>query len=94
MKITGKHFSSKGIQAECIKLSGAIELAPQLGLCRKIVDLISTGATLEANGLVEMEKICDVTSKLAVNRIALKTGYLSIEKWVDKFGEVVDAPKN
>ena len=69
-------------------------MAPQLGLCRKIVDLISTGATLEANGLVEMEKICDVTSKLAVNRIALKTGYLSIEKWVDKFGEVVDAPKN
>ena len=93
-KVTRKYFSAKGIQAECIKLSGAIELAPQLGLCRKIVDLISTGATLEANGLVEMEKICDVTSKLAVNRIALKTGYLSIEKWVEKFSEVVDAPKN
>ena len=71
--LTAKHFAKRGVQAECIKLNGAMELAPSLGLCRRIVDLVSTGATLKANGLVEVEKILDITSRLIVNRTAFKT---------------------
>ena len=92
-EITRKHFSVQGIHAECIKLSGAIELAPKLGLCRRIVDLISTGATLRANGLVEVERICEVTSRLVVNRVALKTGFKSIENLIERISEVVDGSK-
>ena len=77
-KITRKHFAARGVQAECIKLNGAVELAPALGLCRRIVDLVSTGATLKANGLVEIERIADVTSRLIVNRAALKTRHAQI----------------
>ena len=72
-EITRRHFAARGVQAECIKLNGAIELAPRLGLCRHIVDLVQTGATLQANGLVEIEHIADVSSRLIVNRPALKT---------------------
>ena len=71
--VTRKHFAARGVHAECVKLNGAVELAPALGLCRRIVDLVSTGATLKANGLEEMETIAEVTSRLAVNRPALKT---------------------
>ncbi len=67
------------VQAECIKLNGAMELAPTLGLCRRIVDLVSTGSTLKANGLVEMEHIADITSRLIVNRTALKTRPVEIQ---------------
>ena len=70
---TRRHFAARGVQAECIKLNGAMELAPTLGLCQRIVDLVSTGRTLKANGLVEVERIADVTSRLIVNRAALKT---------------------
>jgi len=71
--LTRKHFAAQGVQAECIKLNGAMELAPSLGLCRRIVDLVSTGSTLKANGLVEVEKILDISSRLIVNRPAYKT---------------------
>jgi ATP phosphoribosyltransferase len=83
-KITRKHFAARGVQAECIKLNGAVELAPALGLCRRIVDLVSTGATLKANGLVEIERIADVTSRLIVNRAALKTRHGQISPWIEK----------
>lgn len=83
-KITRKHFAARGVQAECIKLNGAVELAPALGLCRRIVDLVSTGATLKANGLVEIERIADVTSRLIVNRAALKTRHDQIAPWIEK----------
>ncbi len=71
--LTARHFARRGVQAECIKLNGAMELAPSLGLCRRIVDLVSTGDTLRANGLVEIEKIIDITSRFIVNRTAFKT---------------------
>ena len=61
------------MQAECIKLNGAMELAPALGLARRIVDLVDTGTTLRENGLEEVEHICDVSSRLVVNRAAFKT---------------------
>ena len=87
---TRRHFAAQGVQAECIKLNGAMELAPVLGLCRRIVDLVSTGATLKANGLVEVEKIADVTSRLIVNRPAMKTRPAEIRHWVDAFTQAVE----
>lgn len=90
-EVTRAHFARRGVQAECIKLNGAIELAPKLGLCRRIVDLVSTGSTLKANGLVEVEKIADITSHLVVNRAALKTRPEEVGGWIEKFREVVDA---
>ena len=89
--LTSKHFAARGVQAECIKLNGAMELAPQLGLCRRIVDLVSSGDTLKANGLVEIERICEITSRLCVNRAAWKTRPDEIGGLIDKFGEAVDA---
>ena len=83
--ITRRHFADRGVQAECIKLNGALELAPRLGLCRRIVDLVATGNTLRANGLVEVETIAEVSSRLAVNRAALKTRPDEIGRWVDRF---------
>lgn len=71
--IARRHFAGRGIQAEVVHLNGAMELAPRLGLSRLIVDLVQTGATLRANGLVETEVIAQVTSRLIVNRTALKT---------------------
>ncbi len=86
-KITRRHFAARGVQAECIKLNGAVELAPALGLCQRIVDLVSTGATLKANGLVEVEHIADITSRLIVNRAALKTRYSQISPWIDRIAD-------
>ena len=88
--ITRRHFAARGVQAECVKLSGAVELAPSLGLCRRVVDLVSTGATLRVNGLVEVEHIADVTACLIVNRTALKTRPDEIGGWIERLREVVD----
>jgi ATP phosphoribosyltransferase len=71
--ITQRWFEQQGVQAECIKLNGAMELAPGLGLAGQIVDLVSTGRTLADNGLVEASRIMDVSARLIVNRAALKT---------------------
>jgi ATP phosphoribosyltransferase len=87
--LTRKHFAARGVQAECIKLSGAIELAPKLNLCRRIVDLVSSGATLTANGLTEVEKIMDVSSKLIVNRTAFKTRGAQIQPLIAQFEEAL-----
>ncbi|MET4697706.1 ATP phosphoribosyltransferase [Constrictibacter sp. MBR-5] len=83
--VTRNHFAARGVQAECIKLNGAMELAPSLGLCRRIVDLVSTGSTLRANGLVEIEHIAHITSRLIVNRTALKTRPAEIGGWIERF---------
>ena len=88
--ISSRHFAARGVQAECIKLNGAMELAPALGLCSRIVDLVSSGATLKANGLVEVEKIADITSRLIVNRAALKTRPEELNGWIEKFREAID----
>jgi len=71
--LTTKYFQSKGIHVEILKLYGSIEIAPIVGLSERIVDLVSTGATLKANGLVEIETIMDVSARLIVNRASLKT---------------------
>ena len=90
-EITRRYFAARGVQAECIKLNGALELAPQLGLSQRIVDLVSSGRTLKANGLVEVEHIADVTSRLVVNRAALKTRYAEVGPWIERFQEAARA---
>ena len=71
--LTRRHFERLGIQAEVVKLNGAMELAPGLGLASRIVDLVSTGRTLKDNGLVETSIILQISARLIVNRAALKT---------------------
>ena len=88
--ITRKHFELRGVQAECIKLNGAMELAPSMGLCKRVVDLVETGSTLAANGLVEIEEICKVSTRLAINRSYLKTNSQTIQPWIDRVGAVID----
>lgn len=88
--ITQRYFAQRGVQAECIKLSGAMELAPAIGLSQRIVDLVSSGSTLKANGLVEVEKVMDVSSRLIVNRAAFKTRR-DVMALVDQFRDAVGA---
>jgi ATP phosphoribosyltransferase len=83
--IARRHYASRGIHAEVVHLNGAMELAPGLGLCRVIVDLVQTGSTLKANGLVETEVIAEVTSRLIVNRTALKTQPEAVGAWIARF---------
>ena len=83
--IARRHYASRGIHAEVVHLNGAMELAPGLGLCRVIVDLVQTGSTLKANGLVETEVIAPVTSRLIVNRTALKTQPEAVGAWIARF---------
>jgi len=90
-EIARRHFAARGVQAECIKLNGAIELAPRLGLCRHIVDLVQTGATLQANGLLEIERIAEVSARLIVNRPAMKTRPQEIGAWIERFRAAVGA---
>ena len=86
--VTQGHFAARGVQAECVKLNGAMELAPLLGLAPRIVDLVSSGRTLKENGLVEVERIMDVTSRLVVNRAAMKTR-TAVVPLVEAFRRVV-----
>ena len=83
--IARRHYAARGIQAEVVHLNGAMELAPGLGLARVIVDLVQTGSTLRANGLRETEVIAHVTSRLIVNRTALKTRPEAIGAWIARF---------
>ena len=91
--ITRKHFESRGVHAECIKLNGAMELAPSMGLCKRIVDLVESGSTLKANDLVELEEICKVSTRLAVNRSFIKTNSKTIQPWIDKVGDIINEQK-
>ena len=88
--ITQKYFAEKGIQAECIKLNGAMELAPKLGLAGRIVDLVSSGKTLKANGLREVEIITKISSRLIVNRAAFKTRSVEMNSLIEAFRNAVD----
>jgi ATP phosphoribosyltransferase len=84
---TRRYFAEKGVQVDCIKLNGAMEIAPNLGLCRRIVDLVETGSTLTANGLVEIAEIMTVSSRFAVNRAAWKINPEIIGGWIIKIRE-------
>ena len=89
--IAQRHFAARGVQAEIVHLNGAMELAPSMGLARLIVDLVQTGSTLKANGLKEGEVIAHVTSKLIVNRTALKTRPEAIGAWIARFRAALEA---
>ena len=81
---TKRYFQSKGRQVEVIKLSGAMELAPIVGLANCIVDLVDTGNTLKANGLIELDHIHDISSRLIVNSASFNTKHNEINSWIAK----------
>ena len=86
--ITRRHYAAKGIQAECIKLNGAMELAPSLGLSRRIVDLVESGRTLVDNGLEESEVLLEISARLIVNRAAFKMNSGVLPGLVQRFREI------
>lgn len=87
--ITSRYFAKNGIQAECIKLSGAMEIAPCLKMARRIVDLVSTGSTLKANNMIETQTIMQISSRLIVNRSTQKTKPQEIKYWIESFHSAI-----
>ncbi len=85
--LTRAHFARRDAQVEIIKLYGSMELAPLVGLADVIVDLVDTGNTLKANGLVETEVIAPITARLVVNKAAMKMKHVAIRGWLDRFSE-------
>ncbi len=90
--IAREFFASKGVHVDLIKLYGSMELAPLTGMADAIVDLVSTGKTLKANHLVEVEEIMDISSRLVVNQAALKFKQSAIRPILDAFARAVDTP--
>ncbi len=89
LQSTKRYFASKGQQVELIKLYGSMELAPLLGLADCIVDLVATGGTLKANGLVATEHIADISSRLIVNKAAMKIKSATLKPLIEQFKQVV-----
>jgi ATP phosphoribosyltransferase len=89
--ITKNYFAERGQQVEIIKLYGSMELGPVLGLSDWIVDLVDTGNTLKANGLVTLEHIADISSRLVVNKAAMKMKNATIKPIIDQLSEIVDS---
>ncbi|MCB2263324.1 MAG: ATP phosphoribosyltransferase [Candidatus Thiosymbion ectosymbiont of Robbea hypermnestra] len=89
---TERHFAAKGQQVEIIKLYGSMELAPLVGLSDLIVDLVESGNTLEANGLVPLEPIADISARLVVNKAAWKMKHAAIMALLGVLREAVEAP--
>jgi len=87
VNITREHFASKGVHVDLIRLYGSMELAPLTGLADAIVDLVSTGKTLKANDLVEVEQIMPVSARLIVNQAALKTRRAELQELIDAFAQ-------
>jgi len=88
-KVASQYFREKGQQVQVIKLNGSIELAPLIGLADRIVDMVETGQTLKENGLVEMEKIFDITSRLIANRVSYRMKNDVIQKLCDQLQTVI-----
>jgi len=84
-----RHFAAQGKQVEIIKLYGSMELAPIVGLADYIVDLVDTGNTLKANGLAPLEHIADISSRLVVNKAAMKMKHEKVKVFVDQIAEAV-----
>jgi len=89
--IASEHFANKGVHVDLIKLYGSMELAPLTGLAEAIVDLVSTGSTLRANQLVEVEEIMKISSRLVVNQAALKLKREPIRNIIDSFANAVSS---
>jgi len=91
VNVTRRYYAEQGRQADVIKLYGAMELAPLVGLADRIVDIVDTGNTLRANGLEPTELICEVSSRLVVNRASMKTRHADIQSILDAIESAVDA---
>jgi ATP phosphoribosyltransferase len=87
VNIARAHFAAKGVHIDLIRLYGSMELAPLVGLADAIVDLVSTGKTLKANGLVAVEDIMPVSARLIVNQAALKTKRAELQPLIEAFAE-------
>jgi ATP phosphoribosyltransferase len=92
VNITRRHFAAKGIQTDIIKLYGSMELAPLVGLSDRIVDLVDTGNTLKANGLVEVEHIADISAWLVANKASMKMKHAALKGLVDRLAAAVPRP--
>lgn len=88
-KIASRYFREQGQQVEVIKLNGSVELAPMIGLADRIVDIVSTGRTLQENGLVELEHICEITTRLIANRASYRMKSEAVDDIASKFLEVI-----
>lgn len=92
-RIARQHYAARGIQAEIIKLYGAMELAPLMNLADEIVDIVDTGNTLRANGMQPMEHIADVSSRLVVNKASMRTRNAAIESVIASLAQAVSASR-
>jgi ATP phosphoribosyltransferase len=88
-RLTESYFSERGIQVEMVRLDGSIELAPLVGLAERIVDLVQSGETLRANGLVEVAEILTSTARLIVNRASLKTAHSHVSQLIAAMRQAV-----
>ncbi len=88
--VASRYFREQGEQVEIIKLNGSIELAPLIGLAERIVDIVSTGRTLKENGLVELERIEDITSRLIVNPVSYRMKDQFIDDMVERLSAVIE----
>jgi ATP phosphoribosyltransferase len=86
---TRRYFAAAGVQAEIIKLYGSMELAPVVGLADCIVDLVDTGGTLAANGLVEIEQVCAISSRLIANKASMKMKHALMKAFIDSLAGAV-----
>jgi len=92
-RLTEEYFSSRGIQVEIVRLDGSIELAPLVGLADRIVDLVQSGETLRANGLVEVAEITRSTARLIVNRASMKTEHAAVTRLIDDMRARLTVPR-
>jgi ATP phosphoribosyltransferase len=92
-RVTERYFSERGVQVEIVRLDGSIELAPLVGLAERIVDLVQSGETLRANGLVEVAEIARSTARLIVNRAAMKTEHAAVTALVEAMRASVKAAR-
>ena len=91
-RLTEQYFSSRGIQVEIVRLDGSIELAPLVGLAERIVDLVQSGETLRAKGLVEVAEITRSTARVIVNRASMKTEYAAVTQLIEDMRSRVARP--
>lgn len=90
VNIAKRYYAEKGVQVDIIKLHGAMELAPVTGLAHRIVDIVETGNTLKANGLVAVAHIANISTRLIVNKTSMKMKHSTIQKLIDQLTEVVE----
>jgi ATP phosphoribosyltransferase len=90
VNVAKQHYASRGIQAQLIKLYGAMELAPLMDLADEIVDIVDTGNTLRANGMSPRDHIADISSRLVVNKASMRTRHTEISALIDRLSKAVD----